>query len=214
MNYDLYMNEYNKIGYSKKGITIIDNAVEKEDLDKLNNFILNQNRTGPIGQWEIEDEEIKNIIIKYENITYGHIEKNYVNKFGVKVDQKPENPGHLVKWADLGEGFMPHSDSETRSRKPAVKGGFYRYNITTIYYLTDGYIGGEIYYPDFDNFQPKVTAGTLVMFPSRYTHAIHPLQSGTRHTMPAWFRFSVEDEYTKSDHGTEEDISSVLFDVK
>lgn len=207
------MNEYNKIGYSKDGIRVVENIVTKEDLKILNDFLSKAEKTGPIGQWEIEDQKVKDIIIKYQDVTFNEIKKYYVNNFGIKVQYAPENPGHLVKWDRLTEGFMAHSDSETRSRKPAIQGGFYRYNITTIYYLTDDFVGGNIYYPDFDDFQPKISAGTLVMFPSRYTHAITPMESGTRHTMPAWFRFDVEDEYTKSDHGSEEDISSVLFDT-
>lgn len=204
------MNEYNKIGYSKDGIIVIHDAVDTKDLEKLNNFLENINRFAPIGQWEIENKDILDLLIKYQEKTFNYVEENYIKKFNVPIKKQPENPLHLVKW-ELNEGFKPHSDSETLSRKPAIQGGFYRYNITTIYYLTDQHIGGRIYFPDFDDYEPKIKAGTLVMFPSRYTHAIHPKVSGIRNTMPSWWTFDVEDDYNKSDHNYDGDISSVLF---
>ena len=206
------MNEYNKIGYSKDGINVIENLVSVKDLNKLNSFLTTIEKGGPVGKWEIEDVEIVELLNKYEDITSKEVSIFFETKFNVIIKDSPENPAHLVKWLP-NPGFMPHSDSETRKREPAVQGGFYRYNITTIFYLTDQYNGGDIYFPDFDDYQPKIKAGTLIMFPSRYTHALKPLISGVRNTMPMWWTFDVEDDYKKQDHQYDGDISDVLFSM-
>jgi hypothetical protein len=210
MDYTKYMDEYNKIGYSKDGIFIVNDLVNKDDIPILSNFINQKNAQGPIERWKIEDAEINKLLNKYEQISFNEIKKHYTDKFNVTVKPFPVVPAHLVNWLP-GGGMSPHSDSETRLREPAIPGGFYRYNITTIFYLTDQYVGGEIFFPDFEEYQPQIKAGTLVMFPSRYTHAIKPHISGTRHTLPMFFTFDIEDGYIDDQSYHEGDISKILF---
>jgi hypothetical protein len=204
------MNEYNKIGYSKDKIFLVEDLVSEEDLFILNNFLDKINTQGPIDRYSIKDDQIETILQKYEGLSFKEVEKHYTDQFDVPVKNSPIVPAHLVNWLP-GGGMAPHSDSETRLREPAIPGGFYRYNITTIFYLTDKYVGGEIYFPDFDDYQPKIKAGTLVMFPSRYTHAIKAHISGVRHTMPMFFTFDVEDNSVQDQAVCEGDISKILF---
>ena len=54
-------------------------------------------------------------------------------------------------------------------------------------YLNEGYIGGEIDFPNFGlKFQPK--KGLLLAFPSdaRYVHAARPVTAGTRYALVSW----------------------------
>jgi hypothetical protein len=210
MDYTKYMDEYNKIGYSKDKIFIVNNLVDLNDIPTLSNFINQQDAHGPIERWKIKDSTINELLTKYEQISFTEVKKHYSDQFNVPVKSSPVVPAHLVNWLP-GGGMAPHSDSETRLREPAIIGGFYRYNITTIFYLTDQYVGGEIFFPDFENYQPQIKAGTLVMFPSRYTHAIKPHVSGIRHTLPMFFTFDVGDDAVIDQTVYEGDISIVLF---
>lgn len=54
--------------------------------------------------------------------------------------------------------------------------------------LSDGYIGGEWYFPDLDK-KVKIGKGSAFMFPSNflYPHLITPIKSGTRYSIVTWF---------------------------
>ncbi len=58
---------------------------------------------------------------------------------------------------------------------------------SAVTYLTDSYEGGEICFPKF-KLQLKPQAGTTLLFPSEYVHAVSPVTAGTK----AVFLFFVE----------------------
>jgi len=63
-----------------------------------------------------------------------------------------------------------------------------RRRISLIYYINDGYTGGNIEFPRFGiNIKPK--AGDLLIFPSAYTynHIVHPVIDGTRYCIVQWY---------------------------
>ena len=61
-------------------------------------------------------------------------------------------------------------------------------DIATLIYLNDDYLGGEIYFPDYD-ISIKPEAGDLVSFPDTpdFVHGVRTILSGTRYTAPRWF---------------------------
>jgi hypothetical protein len=147
----------------------------------------------------------------YQRMILEEINRNYVDRYGISINSNPIIPVHFTKWDMLLGSAMPlHSDSETPSGKPAIAGGFYKYNITSIVYLSDKFDGGEIEFPEFDlSIKPGV--GDLLLFPSRYKHSISTFNNGTRYTMPAWFTFDIEDDVPAEQAPTDHNPSDILF---
>jgi hypothetical protein len=193
MSYDNYLSEYAKIGYGPHGVIVLNNFISDSDRDELIKYIEDASAVGTIHQEEIDSQHILSIMRGHEVRAYDAVKDNYVDRYGVAVKSTPRNAAHLTNW-DMLIGFeMPiHNDSETPSGGPAILGGFYQYNITSITYLTDDYVGGNISFPEFDlTLYPK--AGDMVLFPSRYRHKILKFESGRRYTMPMFFTFDIED---------------------
>ena len=212
MSYANYMEQYNKIGYSQDGITHIKNFVNKNDLDILVKF-LDESGDGDSSSFTQENVpgEIRSLLIHYENAALSEVLKHYGEKYNIPFKMQARNHSHLVKW-DMMKGFSmsAHSDSETPSGKPALVASFYQYNITSLSYLTDDYLGGELDFPEF-NLTLKPKAGDMLLFPSRYRHRILELKSSHRYTMPMFFQFDVEDtvEAIEAEDGV--NTSDVLF---
>jgi hypothetical protein len=211
MKYDVYMEQYNKIGYGPHGIIQIKNFLEEADIESLSTFL----RSEGVGSFMSErcPKEVVDTLSRYEGNVYDEIVANISIKYDVPVVRLPVARAHLTNWGMLKGFSMPeHSDSETPDGKPAVAGGFYRYNITAISYITDSYIGGEISFPEL-GIKIKPAAGDLLLFPSRYRHEIKMYVSGERYTMPMFFTFDVEDAFTNEERISLEgpDASSILF---
>lgn len=214
MSYDIFLEEYNKIGYSADGITIINNFMKPEDIDHIVNYMSNNDTVGTTYQDGISDSKVVEIMQGHEINVINAVKTNYVDKYGVSVRDLPFIRAHLTNWDMLLGYEMPlHNDSETPSGKPAIAGNFYRYNITTILYLTDKYVGGNIRFPEFDKtLQPK--AGDLVIFPSRYRHMITRFESGQRYTIPMFMTFDLDDIASSDETATDQammDPSRILF---
>lgn len=210
MSYENYMEQYNKIGYSKEGITHIKNFVAEEDRNVFVNYLSGIDEEGTFKQ-DMVPGEIKSLLMHYDKLVYHEVIEHYGNKYKIPFKPEPRQYAHLTKWGMLkGQSMSVHSDSETPSGQPAIVGGFWQYNITSLAYLTDDYLGGEIDFPEFDlTIKPK--AGDMLLFPSRYRHRILELKDGRRYTMPMFFQFDVEDtiEMVTAEEGT--NPSDVLF---
>lgn len=211
MGYEVFMNEYNKIGYSKDGIVQVKSFMNQSDANRLVGYLSSFDKSGNIYQNEIDNTYVKMVMNMYQRMVFEEIKHNYIDRYGVSVKEEPLIPVHFTKWDMLiGESMPLHSDSETPSGKPAIAGGFYRYNITSIVYLSDDFVGGEIQFPEFDlSIKPGV--GDLLLFPSRYRHSIAKFFEGTRYTMPAWFTFDVVDDIPGKEAPKDSNPSDVLF---
>jgi len=188
------MEQYNKIGYSSSGITHVKNFIHESDLEILTPYLRSTYGFGNFYSDQIDSDIVKEMLVSYQAAAHVEVLSNYSEPYGIKMLEEPRRPAHLTKWDMLvGQSMPVHSDAETPSGLPAIAGGFYRYNITAIAYLTDEYLGGEIVFPEFDNLKIKPRAGDLLLFPSRYRHCIDNLVSGDRYTMPMFFGFDVED---------------------
>lgn len=60
--------------------------------------------------------------------------------------------------------------------------------LSTVSYLNDSYIGGEIEF-QISKVKIKPPAGSIIFFPSNflYVHEVHPIVSGERYALPHWF---------------------------
>lgn len=101
--------------------------------------------------------------------------EDYCNKYNISMSYREAI--NFVKYG-AGEHFSVHPDS----------GPGYSCQVSTVGYLNDDFIGGELYYPYFD-YTYKPVAGDLVLFPSNflYAHAAMPVKEGIKYSMVTMF---------------------------
>jgi hypothetical protein len=121
-------------------------------------------------------------LIEIADALYGSLDKafeHYCNLYPLaKNSVKSEEPMDGILRYESDGGHLPaHQDLGVSSRL-----------ISTVSYLNDDYVGGEI---DFrqSNVRIKPEAGSIVFFPSNflYVHEVFPMISGTRYAMPHWY---------------------------
>jgi len=120
---------------------------------------------------ENNEPEILALMQEYALKVYNHVLETYGEAF------EPFNPHktHIAKF-DEGHGMHVHFDSSRPN------------DIATLVYLNDDYLGGEIYFPDYQ-ISIKPEPGDLLCFPDqpRYVHGVKEILKGTRYTTPRWF---------------------------
>lgn len=88
-----------------------------------------------------------------------------------------EYGGYNILKYGIGQKFDRHRDDDYYLNR----------RVSLIYYVNDGYTGGEI---EFDAFKLtiKPKKHQLLLFPSAYvyTHRIHPVTSGVRYSVVQW----------------------------
>jgi hypothetical protein len=90
------------------------------------------------------------------------------SKCGCKSEINP----FIVSWTE-GSDQKEHTDNGN--------------DFTAIIYLNDNYQGGELNFPSLDlSIKPK--SGSLIIWPGYMTHSISTVVSGTRYTMPIFFK--------------------------
>ena len=104
-----------------------------------------------------------------------HIEE-YCRKFGMGIR---EYDGYQLLKYGKGQKFDRHTDDHPDFPR----------RISLTYYANDDYEGGEIEFDEF-NLTIKPVKNQLLLFPSAYvyTHAVHPVISGTRYAVVQWMR--------------------------
>lgn len=116
-------------------------------------------------------EVVRDLVTDIGKKVYNYVCKTYSGPF------LPFDPwmSHIARFSE-GYGMHEHFDES----KPN--------DIATLVYINSDYLGGEIYFPDYDIFI-KPEAGDLVCFPDNpnYVHGVKPILSGIRYTTPRWF---------------------------
>jgi len=208
------------IGNGKENIILIKNFIKKDDLDVINDYLNNLPDTdeefyGPLDlkfeRVAKENNNVAEIIQKYEQLTFNYIVKNFVDKYNIPISRNAVNYCHFVKWLP-GMLSKLHADCEKPDGTPALYAGFNQLNISTLVYINDNYTGGSISFPDQD-FSIKPDAGDLIIFPgnSSYRHEVTKVESGKRYTMPSWYKFDIDEDLVAPD-GT--DKNSLLINSK
>jgi hypothetical protein len=104
------------------------------------------------------------------------------NFFNVKVSPTGET---IVKWLP-GQCQHPHADKELHNGPDAGKpNDFPHYDIASLFYINDDYIGGELYFPN-QNIQFKPKRGAAYFFPGdmNYVHGVTEVKESLRYTCP------------------------------
>lgn len=127
----------------------------------------------------ISDSASKTFFINLNNLFFKHfdlIEKDYMQTYLIGSDW--HDTYGILRYGP-GQQFTNHIDDSPK----------YHRRISTIYYLNDNYIGGEINFPRFNiTFKPK--ANQMLIFPSTYVynHSVSPVIDGTRYAVVSWLR--------------------------
>jgi hypothetical protein len=108
--------------------------------------------------------------------SFSPIEKEYVSSYGIASEWHETYA--ILKYGE-GQQFTNHIDDHPS----------YHRRISTVYYLNDNYVGGEINFPRFNiTFKPK--ANQMIVFPSTYVynHSVSPVTEGERYAVVSWMR--------------------------
>lgn len=189
-------------GHGPEMIGGVEPFLTDEELHKLNDFIRNNNHwdvtetryndEGTIiyesTYWENRvatmptlvkaDPEIVDLIHKVISRLKPEVEKFF------NVEANPTSPA-LVRWLP-GQLQMPHADKELHVGDDEGKpNDFPWYDLATVIYLNDDYVGGELYFPN-QGIQFKPKKGAVYFFPGdrNYIHGVTVLESGIRYTCP------------------------------
>jgi hypothetical protein len=217
-SYQDYLNEFNKIGDDPKNIIILNNFVEDQDLkdiyEYLNKYKDDDNFKGGLEKRYadvlIENENVANLLTKYQNLIFEEVKKYYIDTYGCKIVEKPHNALHFIKWTS-GMFSGLHADCERPDGKPAFHADFYKLNISALIYVNDDYEGGKIAFP-FHNLEYKPKPGDLIIFPSKYRHEVQNVEGGNnRYTMPTWYTFDVPELFNTTIVKTGDAEDSVIL---
>lgn len=120
---------------------------------------------------ESRDRVILDLMQKYAHRVYEYVAENYPEPL------KEFDPfkTHIAKFIP-GNGMHEHFDSNRPN------------DIATLVYLNDDYVGGDIYFPDYNiSFKPE--PGDLLTFPDNpnFVHGVKAITEGVRYTTPRWF---------------------------
>lgn len=172
-------------GMSSAGFNWLDAMVREGDknTDGINTMTRNTLTLGIpyLGKLDnTEETDIKILFLKnVNNIFFEHfdpVEKDYMSKYGI-ISEWHDTYG-VLKYGK-GQFFLNHIDDHPT----------YHRRISTVYYLNDNYLGGEINFPRFNiTFKPK--ANQMIIFPSTYVynHSVSPVIEGERYAVVSWMK--------------------------
>jgi Rps23 Pro-64 3,4-dihydroxylase Tpa1-like proline 4-hydroxylase len=171
-----YTNNLDKLG--SNNLKIIKNFLLEEtciDLIKEVNLIVKQPN---LSFWDQIMYSNKNIAHQINNII-PKIKTIIKNEFNIDVSEKKDP--RVAKWGP-GTFLKTHVDDLSYDTS--------KNHISTVIYLNNDYVGGEIFFPEQDIIiSPSV--GDLIIFPGNlnYPHEVKEILSGNRYTIPTWFRY-------------------------
>lgn len=125
-----------------------------------------------VGISEVFSISLNNIF--FEN--FDPLEKDYMGSYGINLNS--HDSYGILKYG-IGQKFTNHIDDHTD----------YHRRVSTVYYLNEDYLGGEINFPRFGvTFKPK--ANQMIIFPSTYVynHSVNEVTSGTRYAVVSWMK--------------------------
>ena len=108
--------------------------------------------------------------------SFTKIEEDYKATYGIATDWHDQYG--ILKYG-VGQKFTNHIDDHR---------DFHR-RISTLYYLNEDYVGGEINFPRF-GIKYKPQANEMILFPSTYVynHSVDEVIEGTRYAVVSWLK--------------------------
>lgn len=189
-------------GADPSNIKIYENFIEPDDLQKIQDFCPR------INAWDNSKESVydKNGVCLYDAEywrdrhcsasilnaicpqVYLIIDK-YINKMAAQIEvdyglRVSKRPPVIMRWVP-GNLQQPHADKQLNDGSPNA---FPDYDLNSIIYYNDDYVGGDLYYPQHGiTVRPK--PGMAVIHPGdiNYLHGVTPVVSGNRFTTPSFY---------------------------
>ena len=128
--------------------------------------------------------EISSKLYNSLDLAFDHY-SNTLYPFAGRVIKSSEVCLQILKY--VSSGHLPaHQDQGISTRV-----------LSSVMYLNDDYDGGEI---EFMHSGVKIRpdAGSIIFFPSNflYVHEVHPINNGTRYSLPFWYHNSLTPTYS------------------
>lgn len=189
-------------GNSLDNMGNIENFINLEDLNKINNFVKKINKWDNSSESQEHEDGvskyssdlwynrtcsaniIKELDIDIYNLIDSYIEKMQLileTKFKVRLRKRPPV---IVCWR-AGDFQVPHADKQVQDGRPNA---FIDYDINSLLYLNDDFVGGELFYPKHGvKVSPK--PGLAVFHPGdiEYLHGVTPVLKGERWVIPSFY---------------------------
>ena len=189
-------------GADSSNIKVYKNFIDEEDLKKIQDFC------PTISEWDNSEPSVfaedgtclynaeywsnrqcSSPILKKLNVEVWEIIDKYVDKmarqieadYGLLVEKRSPV---IMRWV-AGNEQQPHADKQLNTGEPNA---FINYDINSLFYYNNDFVGGELYYPQYDI---KITPepGLAVVHPGdiNYLHGVTRVESGERFTTPSFY---------------------------
>lgn len=190
-------------GSGSENIHVLKNFIEKEDVAKIHNF------SKTINEWVNAKEENEyaedgtctydaaywnnrqcaDFILKKINPDVYDLINSYIEKMARTIEllyscKVSNRPPCIIRWF-AGIEQRPHADKQMLDGSPNP---FPTYDLNSLFYYNDDFVGGELYYPQHD-IEIKPEPGLAVLHPGdvNYLHGVRMVVSGERYTTPAFY---------------------------
>jgi hypothetical protein len=196
------LNDKSLPGVGQNRIVEITNFISTDQSEGLikyfNNYSDDWGRMDFLGLWDIkprmDDEELEKYGLEpgFFQKLVERCQEAVSDIFGASVIPTTI---HGQRW-EPGGFAVPHSDSSDLDGNPTP---FKTNKYVGILYLTDDYVGGELYFPEH-GIEIKSKANSFCVFPGgiENVHGVKEVISGTRHTMISFWDFASA-EYSKEE---------------
>jgi hypothetical protein len=189
-------------GHSRDNMGSIDNFITQEDLGQLRIFVKKINKWDNSNKSQEHEDGVSKYssdlwynrtcsgeLIKELDINIFKLIDSYIEKMQLVLEEKfkvrlRKRPPVIVCWR-AGDFQVPHADKQVQDGRPNA---FIDYDINSLFYLNDDFIGGELFYPRHGiKVSPK--PGLAVYHPGdiEYLHGVTPVLSGERWVVPAFY---------------------------
>jgi hypothetical protein len=189
-------------GTGPENIHIFENFIDTDDVKEIQSFC----RT--INEWNNEkesefapdgtciydasywnDRQCSSEILLRINPTVWHLVDKYIQKMKSYIEsiyklEVSSRPPVIMKWR-VGNEQQPHADKQLNDGRANA---FLDYDINSLFYYNDDFVGGELYYPQHD-IVVKPKPGLAVLHPGDiyYLHGVSRVESGERFTTPSFY---------------------------
>jgi hypothetical protein len=118
-----------------------------------------------------ESLDIRQLVTEWGQKVYDFV----VSEYGGEFEEFKPGMSHIARF-EPGWGMHEHFDAS----KPN--------DIATLIYINNDYLGGDIYFPEYD-ISHKPEPGDLLTFPDNpdFIHGVKSISEGIRYTTPRWF---------------------------
>lgn len=172
-------------------IKTIPNLISPEDLKILKDYMgtIPEPKTRKIEfKDDIENSTVQAILGDIRNRSYKAICEEYLAPLGLSVKRVIFEEREQISGCSQGFYLESHSDC------PDFKFELPYFDVSTIMYVNEDYLGGEVVFDEFGySYKPK--SGELLIFPSYFAHATNPIEpfdASIRVSVPSFWSLEVE----------------------